>query len=992
MAKLYPPYLDSTVPAFYSYNEYNAGGDAMRVTSLRIPFSLNKTVGKSDIHGFAVKLRTLQSDTLIWSSKTMDPNNFDVTTEFQVTFNIPDSIKLTVGQFYKIQLAFIDETQTIGYYSTTAVVKYTTKPIVSISGLASAKVNSHLYSYTGLYSQNAGDATEKMYSCRFLLTDSHNQIISDSGEMIHHSYNDESNRESHETFVIPEELTANQSYYLTFSVTTNNKMTVHSPQYRIIKAGTVMPDMDVTLSANLNQEEGFVELILHNNQTDAGGKAERKVTGMFYIMRAASNEGYAWREMGNFILQAQIPSRQLWKDYTIEQGVTYIYAIQQYNSVGLRSDRIEAAPLIADFEDAFLYDGQRQLKIKYNPKVSSFKRNTIEQKTDTIGSKYPFIFRNGNISYHEFPISGLISYLADNNQQFLSLSDLNIEARATNLTTENIAAERLFKMEVLKWLTNGEPKLFKSPGEGNFIVRLMNVSLAPIDTLGRMLHSFNCTAYEVADYTYESLQEKGFVRMENDVVQTRMQSINIAGHSTEIDSIADSIMSYYELKVNIPLSEENYWRIMNSTYYEQTPEGPVQMPLDISDCVTELGVLVLSPGNSLIGVKSLRPEKALAISALKNKITYAGGQLNTKRAYTVDIREALPGTIFLLDKAEITIGQSGSYYVELPDGIEKIVLPQDQPNLINPMTGEKIHPVGVVTYSYHSDMSNVFDLYHSATVEDYPAKMWFGTPSCRRYNPYKSLYETSNNLLDCIQDVKTTIAQIFSVKFSPRPVMPIFLKDEKYYKDMDCETEITLDELNPIYVYQICNPRSDYKYDDYNYTRYFIDANYRQGYYVSEGQDVPYTTNTMIDGNTKKKFILANDFYDVVIDDETIRLEEHEYSLNTADFKPTSITFGKGICCEMSYQVKIMTFSSELNTHEVPKAYRDIYDARYARWLSLREEFLDLSNEDIINKTQAYTELVQKYEEMPKLIEQDYETLLTYVAVAKKDFEEEMKS
>ena len=60
--------------------------------------------------------------------------------------------------------------------------------------------------------------------------------------------------------------------------------------------------------------------------------------------------------------------------------------------------------------------------------------------------------------------------------------------------------ERRFKLEVLNWLNNGKPKLFRSPTEGNYIVRLLNVSLSPVDTLGRMLHSFSCTAYEI-DYT-----------------------------------------------------------------------------------------------------------------------------------------------------------------------------------------------------------------------------------------------------------------------------------------------------------------------------------------------------------------------------------------------------------------------------------------------------------------------------------------------------------
>jgi len=68
----------------------------------------------------------------------------------------------------------------------------------------------------------------------------------------------------------------------------------------------------------------------------------------------------------------------------------------------------------------FLYDGKRQLKIKFNPKVSSFKNTIPEQKIETIGSKYPFIFRNGHVCYKEFPIAGLVSYQMDEAMLFLS--------------------------------------------------------------------------------------------------------------------------------------------------------------------------------------------------------------------------------------------------------------------------------------------------------------------------------------------------------------------------------------------------------------------------------------------------------------------------------------------------------------------------------------------------------------------------------------------
>jgi hypothetical protein len=42
----------------------------------------------------------------------------------------------------------------------------------------------------------------------------------------------------------------------------------------------------------------------------------------------------------------------------------------------------------------------------------------------------------------------------------------------------------------------------------------MNTSLSPNDTLGRMLHTFSCTAYEIADFTYDNLKYYNFISSE----------------------------------------------------------------------------------------------------------------------------------------------------------------------------------------------------------------------------------------------------------------------------------------------------------------------------------------------------------------------------------------------------------------------------------------------------------------------------------------------
>ena len=245
----------------------------------------------------------------------------------------------------------------------------------------------------------------------------------------------------------------------------------------------------------------------------------------YVIERSSEDSNYlVWDDIYKVIFNQNnyIFPNSIFEDYDIQQGKKYQYAISLYQSDGTRNVRLKSPIITADFEDMFLYDGHRQLKIAYNPKVSSFKNNILESKIDTIGSQYPYFFRNGNVLYKDFSISGFISYFSDENELFMSNAELGLidldngrahnisneqlsRHRTTNLVSHNFTGERLFKMKVLEWLNNGKPKLFKSPAEGNYIVRLMNCSLSPNDTLGRMLHTFNSNAYEIADYNRDNL-------------------------------------------------------------------------------------------------------------------------------------------------------------------------------------------------------------------------------------------------------------------------------------------------------------------------------------------------------------------------------------------------------------------------------------------------------------------------------------------------------
>lgn len=514
--KLNPPIIENSLDAQYG-------------SELKIPYEQNRSVSVGEFSYIKALIKSVQS------SKEIDSINSTSLSQGVARFEIDDS-KYQVGQYYKIQLAYVTADGTIGFYSTTGIFKYTSKPAVSIKGLEGATaLNLHDYTYTGLY--HSDDRAEKAYSYRFRIYDVSNTVLVDSGELLHNSNNDTEPCDSEDTWTVRYSLDYDEVCYIQYIVTTINGIIVESEKYRITDNQVLDSNLlkYYYFKAENVAESACVALsIVPNESALASGR--KLINGQFNLLRASDEDDYqGWYKLTSFTLASwdSGQSKFLCKDYSVAQGVTYKYALQAYNNNGVFSKRIEADPLMVDFEDIFLSDGERQLRIRFNPKVSSFKNTILEQKVDTIGGQYPFFFRNGNVKYKEFPVSGLISILADENAEFINGVSITEKTRSltpaddplaigyqlTDPTGENFKREREFKEKALEWLTNGKPKLFRSAAEGSYIVRLMNTSLTPNDTLGRMLHTFSCTAYEIADYTFDNLREYGMLM--DEVIETR---------------------------------------------------------------------------------------------------------------------------------------------------------------------------------------------------------------------------------------------------------------------------------------------------------------------------------------------------------------------------------------------------------------------------------------------------------------------------------------
>ena len=707
------------------------------------------------------RIRTVSTNTLILN-EDLHTNIFDQELDSTATFTLTaeQAKKLNEGQYYKIQLAFSntvnsgDSEEIVGYFSNVGIIKCIGKPSVFMFRDPTSEESegedeiTHLYrtDFIGIYQQNSkyGDSTEKAYSYQFVITSKKGEVLLDSGVQLHDNTQDVSSWYSTDTFRAHTGLKEGEVGYIQYTVTTLNGLVMSSKKYQIMRESSVDMDKPIRILAINNFENGYIDIklrgVLEQRSNDPNDLGETAYSGIYVITRCDDQSDYTiWEEIARFTIPGDFPSNYSFKDFTVQQGVSYRYAIQQYNVHQVYSNRIQSLtinewedindeslyrpePTYCDFEDMFLYDGKRQLKVRFNPKVASFKNTIPEQKIETIGSKYPFIFRNGHVCYKEFPVAGLITYqmdeavlflteemelqqsgvlepdiirthtfptptsqaigfeskdmdgykeevaeakqalddannnyntlvahytyyknllkdftneddqieaitnqinllnerynfelIEDSNYPFLIIDEndyntllkeykenianaktqliilsdtsgrkneyditllsdeymqvpsgypynhsnkyykkiddtyktyyystkeqwiedvdagliftpnLGLSANTTtragspivrmdkNLTSENMFSERYFKLKVLDWLTDGKVKLFRSPAEGNYLVRLLNVSLQPQDPLGRMIHSFTSTAYEIDDLTYDNLVYYGII-------------------------------------------------------------------------------------------------------------------------------------------------------------------------------------------------------------------------------------------------------------------------------------------------------------------------------------------------------------------------------------------------------------------------------------------------------------------------------------------------
>ena len=295
-------------------------------------------------------------------------------------------------------------------------------------------------------------------------------------------------------------------------------------------------------SLGKEEEEGRIGLkIVYRGNADSWYPADKNGWWRLVIKRASEEDNFSTWQIIKY-LNINIPEandnynhspydaygfNELYPiiyDYTIESDTYYKYSIQrmepEVSPLGYKYStmNIMEQPIIRKFDYSFLLgQNNQQLKLEFDNTMNSFRHQIADAKVEPVGSKYPYITRNGKMNYKTFPINGLISFNMDENNVFLKNGNKDLfkyeeiaALHAGDREHYNFNYEKKFRKAVLEFLQDGKPKLFKSPSEGNIIIRLTDVNCTPNQTTNRLIYSFSATADEIDDNTMESYLKYGF--------------------------------------------------------------------------------------------------------------------------------------------------------------------------------------------------------------------------------------------------------------------------------------------------------------------------------------------------------------------------------------------------------------------------------------------------------------------------------------------------
>ena len=554
-----------------------------------------------------------------------------------------------INQYYKVQIRFtsadaptppdsaaidkwlVDNVDYFSEWSTVCLVRAISQPILTLQNLSSSSeegassigITTNTLDIVGSLTFQDSQESDSLSSYQIKLYDEDNNLLTDSGIIYTSAYNNPNEI----NYTLKYILENGSAYTVTIDIATNNYY-YQTFTYNIIVIQTHENPLNALVVAENEKESGRIKLTIASTTTDT-------FQGSVIIRRTSNRSNFTiWEDIYTRVYPTKELINFTWYDCTVESGIWYNYSVQKKDVSGQRGEEtyIEK-PVLAYFEDMFLNAEKQQLRIRYNPAVSTMRQNVSEARAETLGSQYPIIRRNGYINYRSLNISGLITALDDFKDIFTSKEELygkeatslyddyNEEERITEYN--DYILEREFREKVITFLYKDNIKLLRTLTEGNVLVKLMNISLTPQTTLGRMIYSFSAEAYEVAECSLDNFINYGIIETEEDNIIFEQEEEETVTRKEVLGQIQDTIPAdtnivelikdkYETDAVSVELIQDIKFSFYDDPYQiKEDPSGNL-LPLAATDDQSlsiGLGYIVYINGKSMMvsedGVYSL---------------------------------------------------------------------------------------------------------------------------------------------------------------------------------------------------------------------------------------------------------------------------------------------------------------------------------------------------------------------------------------------------
>ena len=541
LMNLYPPIVDTYMPAFlytesckiyFSLSPYNNFNDIKYAQVVLIYQNSNLTALNSKHYPNEIKVCDIAEDNTVSNTNK----------KYYITINqndLNDDFFL-INNYYKVQIRFVSkeaktltELNNVGAYketaawllenrdyfsewSTVCLIRGIAKPVLKMADYITNgnSFSSRSLQVLGSLSFNPTYEKETLKSYQIFLQENGNKIIEKTNIIYTNILNP-----NEINYTLKSLLKKDTQYNLIIKFVTKN-LYESQQTFFINTTGEGIDFKDLDLVVSINNELDAANVLINFNTFE-------QLTGdQLWIKRASVKDSFqTWEYMHQLLNDEYKQTFYSWNDFSLESGVWYKYALEVIRDSNIIDMIVCEDPILTVLENMYLVRNYRQLNIQLNPQVSSYQRVVSDTVTTTLGSKYPFISRNGNSNYRQFTISGLISSHMDDNSIFTNKDEIYLLNKDLYLQfnkERNISEykdyqyEYHFREKVLDFLYNEQAKLFRSPTEGNILVKLTNISLTPNQTLGRLLYSFTATVIEIDECTPQNLMKYGVVKKGED--------------------------------------------------------------------------------------------------------------------------------------------------------------------------------------------------------------------------------------------------------------------------------------------------------------------------------------------------------------------------------------------------------------------------------------------------------------------------------------------